>query len=463
MDNETLMNLIKELSSSEKESPVVEFKINNLDPDIIGSDVSALSNMARLHDAQEAYIIFGIDDKKHAIVGSDLTLSSFKKGNEDLIPWILRLTDPQVSLDLFEATSEGKRFFLMRIGPAIANPTKFKGVAYCRADSYTHPLSKHNDIERRLWEKLGLTSSEMRIVKENLTGNSLLAELDLSKYYSLLGLPYNQNPSEEIKTAIQEHFAIEKQNHKYAITLLGASLFARDITSFPLLESHTIRLVRYEGKDRVSTLPYNEWKSGYAIAFENVFNTIMGFVALPDSLSTGLRSSQYLYPKIAIRESLGNVLIHQDLAAIGQGPLIEVFPNRIEFSNPGKLLIEPLRIVDTPPLAINEKMASFMRRIGIGDAVASGFDKIVASLEENHMPAPLIEQKELGVRLMISNKRSFADFTMEEKIRSTYYHSVLAYLRNEAATNASLRERFGLDETAKYQITRLIKLTMEKD
>lgn len=46
------------------------------------------------------------------------------------------------------------------------------------------------------------------------------------------------------------------------------------------------------------------------------------------------------YPELAIRELVGNMLIHQDLTIRGGGPLVEVFDDRVEFSNPGASLIQ---------------------------------------------------------------------------------------------------------------------------
>jgi ATP-dependent DNA helicase RecG len=41
-------------------------------------------------------------------------------------------------------------------------------------------------------------------------------------------------------------------------------------------------------------------------------------------------------PEIALRELIANALIHQDFSLTGTGPMIELFDDRIEFSNPGR-------------------------------------------------------------------------------------------------------------------------------
>ena len=46
-----------------------------------------------------------------------------------------------------------------------------------------------------------------------------------------------------------------------------------------------------------------------------------------------LRSKKTAYPVLAIREAIGNALIHQDFSISGTGPTVEVFDERIEIIN----------------------------------------------------------------------------------------------------------------------------------
>ena len=60
---------------------------------------------------------------------------------------------------------------------------------------------------------------------------------------------------------------------------------------------------------------------------------------------------------------MANALIHQDLSITGTSPLIEIFLDRIEITNPGILLIPKDRLIDFPPKSRNEDLASMMRRM----------------------------------------------------------------------------------------------------
>ena len=67
-----------------KETGWVEFKHNNDDPKMIGEDICALANTATLKDRDFAYMIFGVDDTTHDIIGTSVRLALQKKGQEEL-------------------------------------------------------------------------------------------------------------------------------------------------------------------------------------------------------------------------------------------------------------------------------------------------------------------------------------------------------------------------------------------
>jgi hypothetical protein len=62
--------LVKELCKLPKEAGWVEFKHNNCEPNMVGEDISALANSATLNDRDYAYMIWGINDTTHEIIGT---------------------------------------------------------------------------------------------------------------------------------------------------------------------------------------------------------------------------------------------------------------------------------------------------------------------------------------------------------------------------------------------------------
>lgn len=68
---ENLDLLVNELRKLPNETQWVEFKHNNYKPQMIGEDISALANSAALHEKSCAYMIWGVHNETHEIVGTD--------------------------------------------------------------------------------------------------------------------------------------------------------------------------------------------------------------------------------------------------------------------------------------------------------------------------------------------------------------------------------------------------------
>ena len=70
--------LVKELCKLPRETTWVEFKRNNFRPNSIGERISALANAAALEDRNNAYMVWGVDDETHELVGTSAYLIKSK-------------------------------------------------------------------------------------------------------------------------------------------------------------------------------------------------------------------------------------------------------------------------------------------------------------------------------------------------------------------------------------------------
>lgn len=168
-----------------------------------------------------------------------------------------------------------------------------------------------------------------------------------------------------------------------------------------------------------------------------------------------------MFPKKAVREMLGNIMIHQDLTAHGSGPMMEVFDTRVESSNPGNLLVEVNRIIDTAPHSRNENMASFLRIVHICEERGSGFDRMEEGMRELRIPAPKVETADDFCRTKLYWYKSLNEWSKEEKIRTCYLATCYFYVNEIEVSNAVLRDRFGVEERNKATVSRIIKDTVD--
>ena len=83
-DHDYLVGLVRELCKLPRETEWVEFKTNYGDPERISELISALANGAALNGKPNAYIVWGIEDETHSVVGATFSFAAEKKGNEPL-------------------------------------------------------------------------------------------------------------------------------------------------------------------------------------------------------------------------------------------------------------------------------------------------------------------------------------------------------------------------------------------
>ena len=155
---ENLDLLIKELCKYPNETPWLEFKHNNYNPEMIGEDICALANSATLYEKDFAYMLWGIDDKTHEIVGTNYDLQTLKKGNQEIGNWLRSLLSPNADFDFHSIqVDNGKGIVnvgILIIYKATNQTVSFQKVEYIRSGSYTKKLNDFPAIQSQLWKKL---------------------------------------------------------------------------------------------------------------------------------------------------------------------------------------------------------------------------------------------------------------------------------------------------------------------
>ena len=459
---ENLNLLINELINVKDETPWIEFKHNNYNPEMIGADISALANSAALYDKKCAYMIWGVDDKTHKVVGTEYDLQSLKKGNQELENWLRSLLSPNAEFEFHKAIINGLNVGILVIYKATNHTVTFQKTDFIRVGSYTKKLKEHPQLEMKLWDKLRSFRFEEQYAKQDLTLNDALQLLNTTAYFDIKEIPVPSDMDGIGHYMLEEGAIIKQDNGLYSITNLGAVLFAKKLSDFDRISRKAIRVVQYKGNNRLSMLKEDLGNKGYVIGFEGLLKYIEAIVPSEENISVALRTQKNAYPMIAIREIIANALIHQDFTVSGTGPLVEIFEDRIEVTNSGCPLVDINRIIDNPPKSRNEKLASLMRTLRICEELGTGWDKIVIACELMQLPAPKIEIYEDSTKVTLYSQIPFTNLSTEEKLWSCYLHACIKYVQNENLTNSSLRERFALPESSSGSISRLIKDAVNK-
>lgn len=456
-----LGSLVRELCALPRETEWVEFKVNEAEPQAIGEYISALANAAALIGKAFGYLVWGVRDQDHVILGTTFNPHAARVGNEELESWLLRLLEPKIDFRFFSVTVDGQPVVLLEIDRAVRHPVRFSGQEFVRVGSYKKKLKDFPEKERALWRIFDRTPFEDGIASERVAGQEVLRLLDYPTYFDLLEQPLPENRESILAALAEDRLICKSDAGGWDITNLGAILFAKRLSSFRVLRRKAVRVIQYRGRDRTNTLREQEGAKGYACGFEGLIGYINGLLPVNEVIEQALRKTVPMFPELAVRELVANALIHQDLFVTGAGPMVEIFDDRIEITNPGEPLVDTQRFVDTPPKSRNEVLASLMRRFRICEERGSGIDKVVLQVELFQLPAPLFESPEGFTRTVLFAHKPLSAMDKADRVRACYLHACLCYVTRKEMTNTTLRARFGVEEHNRATVSRLIREAVE--
>ena len=457
LDASQFQNLVKQLASLSRETEWLELKHNNTDPHEAGEYISALSNAAAILGKHSAYILWGIEDSSHQILGTTFRPRQMKVKGQELESWLIFHLDPQIDLRIREGEVDGKYVVLFEFAPATHRPIRFHGTEYMRVGSYKKKLHDCPEKERELWRVLGQTAFEKGFAIKSVTEERILSLLDCPAYFHRMKLSYPENRSALFQRLTSEKLVIRSDDGNYDITNLGAILFARNLSEFDRLSRKTLRVIFYRGDSRMDTIKEFEMQKGYALGLEEAVAYINDQLPQNEHIGTAFRQEIRMYPKIAVRELVANALIHQDFSVTGAGPMVEIFANRIEISNPGLPLIDTLRFIDETPRSRNEILASLMRRLDLCEERGTGIDKVILQIEFFQLPAPDFRKTTQSTLAVLFGPRNLKDMDSKERIRAVYQHACLQHVIGKKMTNESLRKRLGINPSSYPLASRIIR------
>jgi len=437
----------------------VPHEVNELDWKARLSD-----NSARLAEHLMAFanhpgggmLVFGVDDdgKLHGINAAEVaaTVGTLTNLGRDAL-------EPALALDHAVVDFQGASLLLVRVPEQSVKPVHRRGKtieeAWVRSGGTTRKASRQ--------EVGALMLHSATPCWEDLRASPLVAladvqrMLDLDAIAKLLQRPLPEDEEDLARWLVDESITVPEGRGCY-ITNFGAIAAARKLDDFPSLDRKRIRVVRYRGTNKVNPIDELPGQRGYAVGFEGLVMHLKRVLPHSEVIQQSLRTEVSLYPEIALRELIANALIHQDFSVSGAGPMVEIYDDRIEITNPGTLLPgkKPDRLIGTTPESRNEKLASSFRRFRICEERGTGFQKVISAIELFGLPPLLLTPHENAFRVTIGAPRKFADMASQERIEACYQHAVLQYLSSQSLTNTTLRDRFKLHDKHRNQITNLI-------
>jgi predicted HTH transcriptional regulator len=287
-----------------------------------------------------------------------------------------------------------------------------------------------------------------------LGGQEVIDLLDTQTFFELMRQPYPTDQAGVLDRLVSERL-IDRIDGGYAIRRLGGLLIAKSLDRFPDLARKAPRVVVYDGTTKLDTRIDRTGARGYAVGFRGLHELVMDQVPQNEVIEDALRKHVKLLPGGSVRELIANALIHQDFSVGGAAPMIEIYSNRVEISNPGEPVVPVERFIDGYQ-SPNERLADLMRRMRVCEEKGSGIDRVVHEAEIHQLSAPEFRTGHKRKIVTVYGPKSFDNMDRDDRVRACYQHCALRWVMAQRMTNQSLRDRFRLPESRTTIVSQII-------
>lgn len=217
------------------------------------------------------------------------------------------------------------------------------------------------------------------VTEERTIQAATIKQIDRQVFRSFLnnlGLDTELEPQPKYIDDIRNRGLIAMVGGSFYPTLYGVLGFAQEPQLYPQTRNFWIECVAYEGNDRASdVLQIAEAKGRLDDQVKRALGWFLslGRFEIYDGL---IRKDRPMLPRVALRESLVNAVVHRDYAVTGSKVLLEAYRHHIDITSPGGL---PNNIdadsvrAGGHPRSRNELMAYYMLSLGFMEQRGRGW------------------------------------------------------------------------------------------
>lgn len=386
MKSAELNSLLEQLIAT-WENEVVEFKQvgNDYDTDKIGEYFSALSNEANLRSTEHAWLVFGINNKTRAVVGSDYRMEMERL--QSLKNQIAQATEPSITLREIHVLNHPQgRVVLFEIPPAPRGiPIAWKGHYYARAgESRTSlGLDKLDEIRQQTLQQ---DWSAQIITGATLTD---LDEIAVNKAREFFAQKYaNRFATDEVMNwPLTTFLDRARLTQNGQITRTAILLLGKAESAYFLLPNPAQLTWKLEGQERAYEHFGPPFLLNTTLLYQRIRNIQLRI--LPQDELIPIEVSKY-NQKIVL-EALHNCIAHQDYARNGRVIVTEQ-PDRLIFENEGGFFEgQPDEYIEgdkTPRRYRNPFLTQAMAELNMIDTMGYGIHLIYRGQVQRYFPLP---------------------------------------------------------------------------
>lgn len=397
---ETLDNLRNLLSENE----IVEFKEakNNYDFSKLGKYFSALSNEANLCGKPYGWLVFGVEDKKHSIVGT--TYRSHRSDLDKLKGEIANKTTNRISFrDIHEVDTADGRVIMFQIPAAPKGiPVAFDGHYYARDGEELAPLNIEK-IERIRAQATKVDWSA------GIVASATIEDLD-EDAIAVARKNYKSkfpDKAEDVDTWDDVTFLNKaKVTSKGKITRTALILLGKD-ESEHFLNPADVKIRWKLVDEKNGDIDYDIFGLPLILSVEKVYAKIRNIKYRYMQEGTIFPAEVSKYEPFSIREAINNCIAHQDYTKNARINVIEM-PDQLVFTNQGSFIpgnVEKVVIEDAPEESYrNGFLATAMFNLKMVDTAGGGIKRIFNFQRARFFPLPDYDLSNEKVKMSLSGK-----------------------------------------------------------
>ena len=349
--------ILKIIKQGENER--MEFK-ESFDSKNLSKEIAAFAN------ASGGKIFLGISDNGK-IKGINIT-NKLKSQIQD----IANNCDPSIVIDL----TEFENILIINVEEGKDKPYKCSQGFYIRQGANSQKMSRDEILDFAIGEgkiKFDSQINQKFDFKKDFDEEKFLEflrEINISKVISVKEILIN------LSLGII-------RNKKFRLNNAGILLFAKEPNKF--FRQNFITCVLYKGKEKVDIIDRKDFNNDLLNNYEDTFAFLKQHLRLEYEIKGfGPRKEIPEIPYEALKEAIINAIVHRDYFEYRFGVFVEIFDDRVEITNYGKLLFDRKKLgkISMPR---NSILFDMFHRIHLIEKAGSGINRIKKQIKQRSL------------------------------------------------------------------------------
>ena len=401
MSSSQEVELVDRLRGMPTETEWLEFKRNRCTPAQLGEYLSALANSTCLTDEPAGYLLFGIDDESHDVVGTNFDPYRAKgKGNQDLLHWLSAGLHPSTNFHESVVHHPGGRVVVFRVNPAEDQPVSFYGKAYVRIGASKTSLDGHPAKARAIW-------THRQDWTERPCDRASLDDLDPIAIRVVRERFLAEHPERADEVTLwDDRTLLNKAKILQQGTVTNAAVILLGRPEASSLVSPSQAEIAWALRDHLNdSLDHDHIYPPFVFAGDRLLKLIRNLTVRVLPRGTTIHREVSQYDPWVIREALHNCIAHQDYFLRGQIVVVER-PHQVSLSNLGEFRprsIESVIRQNAPRRRYrNRFLVTAMAELGLVDREGGGIKRMFDLQRKRGFPMPdydLSEHDAVTVRI----------------------------------------------------------------